>query len=122
VAILFYFWRQEFKDDKAMIGVREKWRTIVYDCWTTKGYNMKPVSLEIGMANPEGYKKSLMKMAEFGVPVVTFIDTPTNISLWFWKQKENADKIEAITETYFRNVPTKFQLFVVLAKVHLVAL
>jgi acetyl-CoA carboxylase carboxyl transferase subunit alpha len=45
-----------------------------------KGYNTKTRQYRnFGMANPEGYRKALrlMKMAEkFGVPVVTFIDTP----------------------------------------------
>ena len=45
-----------------------------------KGYNTKTRQYRnFGMANPEGYRKALrlMKMAEkFGIPVVTFIDTP----------------------------------------------
>lgn len=45
-----------------------------------KGYNTKTRQYRnFGMANPEGYRKALrlMKMAEkFGVPVITFIDTP----------------------------------------------
>ena len=45
-----------------------------------KGYNTKTRQYRnFGMANPEGYRKALrlMKSAEkFGVPVVSFIDTP----------------------------------------------
>ena len=45
-----------------------------------KGYNTKTRQYRnFGIANPEGYRKALrlMKMAEkFGVPVITFIDTP----------------------------------------------
>lgn len=45
-----------------------------------KGYNTKTRQYRnFGMANPEGYRKALrlMRMAEkFGIPVVTFLDTP----------------------------------------------
>jgi acetyl-CoA carboxylase carboxyl transferase subunit alpha len=45
-----------------------------------KGINTKMRQYRnFGMANPEGYRKALrlMKMAEkFGIPVITFIDTP----------------------------------------------
>ena len=45
-----------------------------------KGYNTKTRQYRnFGMANPEGYRKALrlMKSAEkFGIPVVTFVDTP----------------------------------------------
>ena len=70
-----------FKDDKAMIGglgkIDGKSFMIIGQ---QKGYNTKTRQYRnFGMANPEGYRKALrlMKMAEkFGVPVVTFIDTP----------------------------------------------
>ncbi len=69
------------KDDKAMIGglgkIGDQSFMIVGQ---QKGYNTKTRQLRnFGMANPEGYRKSLrlMKSAEkFGVPVVTLIDTP----------------------------------------------
>jgi acetyl-CoA carboxylase alpha subunit len=53
---------------------------------------MKPVSLEIGMANPEGYKKSLMKMAENLDPVVTLIDTPTAIPVVGSRRERGQEK------------------------------
>jgi acetyl-CoA carboxylase carboxyl transferase subunit alpha len=47
---------------------------------TQKGYNTKTRQYRnFGMANPEGYRKALrlMKSADkFGIPIVTFIDTP----------------------------------------------
>ena len=69
------------KDDKAMIG---GWGTIddqtVMFIGQQKGRNTKDRQYRnFGMANPEGYRKSLrlMKMAEkFGKPVVSLIDTP----------------------------------------------
>jgi acetyl-CoA carboxylase carboxyl transferase subunit alpha len=69
------------KDDKAMIGglgkIGEQSFMFVGQ---QKGYNTKTRQYRnFGMANPEGYRKALrlMKSAEkFGVPVVTFIDTP----------------------------------------------
>lgn len=69
------------KDDKAMIGglgkIGDQSFMIVGQ---QKGYNTKTRQYRnFGMANPEGYRKALrlMKSAEkFGVPVVTFIDTP----------------------------------------------
>ncbi|GAA3784786.1 acetyl-CoA carboxylase carboxyltransferase subunit alpha [Corallibacter vietnamensis] len=69
------------KDDKAMIGGLGKIgdQTFMF-IGQQKGYNTKTRQYRnFGMANPEGYRKALrlMKSAEkFGVPVVTFIDTP----------------------------------------------
>lgn len=68
-------------DDKAMIGglgkIGDQSFMIVGQ---QKGYNTKTRQYRnFGMANPEGYRKALrlMKSAEkFGLPVVTFIDTP----------------------------------------------
>ncbi|KVV15308.1 acetyl-CoA carboxylase carboxyltransferase subunit alpha [Flavobacterium sp. TMP13] len=70
-----------FKDDKAMVGGLGKIDGQSYMIiGQQKGYNTKTRQYRnFGMANPEGYRKALrlMKMAEkFGVPVVTFIDTP----------------------------------------------
>ncbi len=69
------------KDDKAMIGGLGKIdeQSFMF-IGQQKGYNTKTRQYRnFGMANPEGYRKALrlMKSAEkFGVPVVTFIDTP----------------------------------------------
>lgn len=69
------------KDDKAMIGglgkIGDQSFMLVGQ---QKGFNTKTRQFRnFGMANPEGYRKALrlMKSAEkFGVPVVTFVDTP----------------------------------------------
>ncbi|MCG1035493.1 acetyl-CoA carboxylase carboxyltransferase subunit alpha [Polaribacter sargassicola] len=69
------------KDDKAMIGGLGKIgdQSFMF-IGQQKGYNTKTRQYRnFGMANPEGYRKALrlMKMAEkFGIPVVTFVDTP----------------------------------------------
>ena len=68
-------------DDKAMIGgfgsIDGKTFMLIGQ---QKGRNTKQRQMRnFGMANPEGYRKSLrlMKMAEkFNKPIVTFIDTP----------------------------------------------
>jgi acetyl-CoA carboxylase carboxyl transferase subunit alpha len=68
-------------DDKAMIGGLGKIgdQSFMF-IGQQKGYNTKTRQYRnFGMANPEGYRKALrlMKSAEkFGIPVVTFIDTP----------------------------------------------
>lgn len=69
------------KDDKAMIGGLGKIGDQSYMfVGQQKGYNTKTRQYRnFGMANPEGYRKALrlMKSAEkFGLPVVTFVDTP----------------------------------------------
>lgn len=69
------------KDDKAMIGGLGKIGDQSYMfIGQQKGYNTKTRQYRnFGMANPEGYRKALrlMKSAEkFGIPVVSFIDTP----------------------------------------------
>ena len=69
------------KDDKAMVGGLGKIGDQSYMfIGQQKGYNTKTRQYRnFGMSNPEGYRKALrlMRMAEkFGVPVVTFIDTP----------------------------------------------
>ena len=72
---------RNFKDDKAMIGGLGKIgdQSFMF-IGQQKGYNTKTRQYRnFGMANPEGYRKALrlMKSAEkFGIPVVTFIDTP----------------------------------------------
>ncbi len=72
---------RNFKDDKAMVGGLGKIGDQSYMfLGQQKGYNTKSRQYRnFGMANPEGYRKALrlMKSAEkFGLPVVTFIDTP----------------------------------------------
>jgi len=72
---------RNFKDDKAMIGGLGKIGDQSYMfIGQQKGYNTKTRQYRnFGMANPEGYRKALrlMKSAEkFGIPVVSFIDTP----------------------------------------------
>lgn len=69
------------KDDKAMVGGLGKIGDQSYMfIGQQKGYNTKTRQYRnFGMSNPEGYRKALrlMKSAEkFGIPVVTFIDTP----------------------------------------------
>ncbi len=72
---------RNFKDDKAMIGGLGKIgdQSFMF-IGQQKGYNTKTRQYRnFGMSNPEGYRKALrlMKSAEkFGIPVVTFIDTP----------------------------------------------
>ena len=72
---------RSFKDDRAMIGGLGKIGDQSYMfIGQQKGYNTKTRQYRnFGMANPEGYRKALrlMKSAEkFGIPVVSFIDTP----------------------------------------------
>ena len=69
------------KDDKAMVGGLGKINGQSFMIiGQQKGHNTKTRQYRnFGMANPEGYRKALrlMKSAEkFGLPVVTFIDTP----------------------------------------------
>ena len=68
-------------DDKAMIGGLGKIEDQTYMfIGQQKGHNTKTRQYRnFGMANPEGYRKALrlMQSAEkFGIPVVSFIDTP----------------------------------------------
>ncbi|MBI4930138.1 MAG: acetyl-CoA carboxylase carboxyltransferase subunit alpha [Bacteroidetes bacterium] len=69
------------KDDKAMVGGfgSVDGKTIMF-IGQQKGRTTKERQMRnFGMANPEGYRKSLrlMKLAEkFNKPIVTFIDTP----------------------------------------------
>jgi len=70
-----------FGDDRALIGGLAKidqWKIMVIG--HQKGRDIKEnIMRNFGCAHPEGYRKALrlMKMAErFGIPIVTFIDTP----------------------------------------------
>ncbi len=72
---------RNFKDDKAIIGGLGKIgdQSFMF-IGQQKGFNTKTRQYRnFGMSNPEGYRKALrlMKSAEkFGVPVISFIDTP----------------------------------------------
>jgi acetyl-CoA carboxylase carboxyl transferase subunit alpha len=70
-----------YRDDKAIIGGIGKLNgQSVVVIGHQKGVNTKMRQYRnFGMANPEGYRKALrlMKLAEkFGLPVISFIDTP----------------------------------------------
>lgn len=70
-----------FADDKAMVcGLARIDGQNVMIIGQQKGRDTKMRQYRnFGMANPEGYRKSfrLMKLAEkFGIPVITFLDTP----------------------------------------------
>lgn len=69
------------KDDKAIVaGLGKIGKQSFMFIGQQKGANTKMRQYRnFGMANPEGYRKALrlMRMAEkFGIPVVTFVDTP----------------------------------------------
>ena len=70
-----------FADDHAIVGGLAKFRGLaVMVIGQQKGRDTKAkVFRNFGMARPEGYRKALrlMKMAaRFGLPILTFIDTP----------------------------------------------
>jgi len=70
-----------FGDDRAIItGIGQIAHNKVLIIGQHKGRTVKEkVACNFGCANPEGYRKALAKMRfaeKFGLPVVTFIDTP----------------------------------------------
>ncbi|MEK7850476.1 MAG: acetyl-CoA carboxylase carboxyl transferase subunit alpha, partial [Deltaproteobacteria bacterium] len=72
---------RNFKDDPAIVGgVAKIDGQPVMFIGQQKGRNTKEkIYCNFGMPHPEGYRKALrlMRMAErFGLPIVTFIDTP----------------------------------------------
>lgn len=72
---------RNFKDDPAIVGGLAKIEgQPVMVIGQQKGRNTKEkIYRNFGMPHPEGYRKALrlMRMAErFGIPIVTFIDTP----------------------------------------------
>ena len=72
---------RSFGEDRAIIGgIAKIDDTSVMLIGHEKGFNTESrLKHNFGMAHPEGYRKSirLMKLAErFGLPVITFIDTP----------------------------------------------
>lgn len=72
---------RQVRDDPAMVGgIGTIGKQSIMFIGQQKGRNTKQRQYRnFGMANPEGYRKALrlMKMADkFGIPIVTFIDTP----------------------------------------------
>jgi len=93
-----------FADDKALIGGlgRFQGRTVVV-LGQEKGANTEArVEHNFGMARPEGYRKAtrLMRLAErFGVPVITFVDTPGAYPGVSAEERGQAEAIARSTET-----------------------
>ena len=104
------------KDDKAMIGGLGKIGGQSFMIvGQQKGYNTKTRQFRnFGMANPEGYRKALrlMKMAEkFGVPVLTFIDTP---GAYPGLEAEERGQGEAIARNIFEMIRLKVPIISVI--------
>ncbi|MBW2962011.1 acetyl-CoA carboxylase carboxyltransferase subunit alpha [Mesonia aestuariivivens] len=103
------------KDDKAMVGglgkIGDQTFMIIGQ---QKGYNTKTRQYRnFGMANPEGYRKALrlMKSAEkFGIPVLTFIDTP---GAYPGLEAEERGQGEAIARNILEMTRLKTSIFVV---------
>lgn len=104
------------KDDKAMIGGLGKIgdQSFMF-IGQQKGYNTKTRQYRnFGMANPEGYRKALrlMKSAEkFGIPVVSFIDTP---GAYPGLEAEERGQGEAIARNIFEMTKLKVPIIVVI--------
>lgn len=104
------------KDDKAMVGGLG---TIdgkpVMFIGQQKGVNTKMRQYRnFGMANPEGYRKALrlMKLAEkFGVPVVSFIDTP---GAYPGLEAEERGQGEAIARNLFEMINLRVPLICII--------
>ncbi len=104
------------KDDKAMIGglgkIGDQSFMVIGQ---QKGYNTKTRQYRnFGMANPEGYRKALrlMKSAEkFGLPVVSFIDTP---GAFPGLEAEERGQGEAIARNIFEMTKLKVPIIVVI--------
>jgi len=103
-------------DDKAMIGglgkIEEQSFMFI---GTQKGYNTKTRQYRnFGMANPEGYRKALrlMKFADkFGIPIVTFIDTP---GAFPGLEAEERGQGEAIARNIFEMMSLSVPIIVVI--------
>lgn len=103
------------KDDKAMVGglgkIGDQTFMIIGQ---QKGYNTKTRQYRnFGMANPEGYRKALrlMKSAEkFGIPVLTFIDTP---GAYPGLEAEERGQGEAIARNILEMTRLKTSIFVI---------
>jgi len=103
------------KDDKAMVGGLGKIGDQTFMIMgQQKGYNTKTRQYRnFGMANPEGYRKALrlMKSAEkFGIPVLTFIDTP---GAYPGLEAEERGQGEAIARNILEMTRLKTSIFVV---------
>lgn len=110
------FGDRNFKDDKAMIGGLGKIGGQSFMIvGQQKGYNTKTRQFRnFGMANPEGYRKALrlMKMAEkFGIPVITFIDTP---GAFPGLEAEERGQGEAIARNIFEMIRLKVPIISVI--------
>lgn len=107
---------RNFKDDKAMIGGLGQidGQSFMF-IGQQKGHNTKTRQYRnFGMANPEGYRKALrlMKSAEkFGIPVVTFIDTP---GAYPGLEAEERGQGEAIARNIFEMTKLKVPVIVVI--------
>lgn len=105
-----------FGDDKAMIGGLGKIdnQSFMF-IGQQKGYNTKTRQYRnFGMPNPEGYRKALrlMKMAEkFGIPVVTFLDTP---GAYPGLEAEERGQGEAIARNIFEMTKLKTPIITVI--------
>jgi len=103
-------------DDKAMIGGLGKIddQSFMF-IGTQKGYNTKTRQYRnFGMANPEGYRKALrlMKSADkFGVPIVTFVDTP---GAFPGLEAEERGQGEAIARNIFEMMSISVPIIVVI--------
>jgi acetyl-CoA carboxylase carboxyl transferase subunit alpha len=72
---------RNFGDDRALVtGIGQIARNKVLVIGQNKGRTTKEkIACNFGSPNPEGYRKALAKMRfaeKFGLPIVTFIDTP----------------------------------------------
>lgn len=104
------------KDDKAMVGgLGEIDGKPVMFVGQQKGVNTKMRQLRnFGMPNPEGYRKALrlMKLAEkFGIPVVTFIDTP---GAYPGIEAEERGQAEAIARNLFEMVKLRIPVICII--------
>ncbi len=103
-------------DDKAMIGGLGKIddQSFMF-IGTQKGYNTKTRQYRnFGMSNPEGYRKALrlMKSADkFGVPIVTFVDTP---GAFPGLEAEERGQGEAIARNIFEMMSISVPIIVVI--------
>jgi len=103
-------------DDKAMVGGLGKIddQSFMF-IGTQKGYNTKTRQYRnFGMANPEGYRKALrlMKSADkFGIPIVTFIDTP---GAFPGLEAEERGQGEAIARNIFEMMSLNVPIIVVI--------
>jgi acetyl-CoA carboxylase carboxyl transferase subunit alpha len=98
-----------YKDDKAIVGGLAKidgHNMVIIG--HQKGVNTKMRQYRnFGMANPEGYRKALrlMKLAEkFGLPVISFIDTP---GAYPGVEAEERGQAEAIARNLFEMAQLK---------------